>query len=145
MDYTVILTNALNYFQANYLTILTYLAAGGGVSAALQLFKKLRKWERGAWIQFVLAVFSALAAIADYVIDNNTSGAIPTIFGDMTPKILVAALLMHRIAINPLTKLIEKTIQTRVNKMANRVVDTVSPTVTGQITPHELPAEKFDI
>ncbi len=121
------------YLLANDTTILAYLAGGAGVSALLQLFKKLRKWESKAWIQTVLAIFSGLAATADYVINNYATSAMPTIFGDMAPKILVAALLMHRVAVNPLTKVAEKAIKNYISTRAEKVADSV--VVTGHITP----------
>lgn len=134
MDILSILQNGVSYIAANSTAIVAYLAAGGGISVALQVLKKMRKWERSAWIQFVLAVFSVATAAADYVINNYTTGPVPQIFGDMAPKILVAAMLMHRIAINPLSKLIEQQVQGMIKRAAVKAADNVS--VTGSITPH---------
>ncbi len=148
MDFHALVTYTLDYLQANWTTITAYLAAGGGVSVLLQLFKRLRKWESKAWIQFVLAVFSGLAATADYIISNYNTSPLSQIFGDMAPKILVAALLMHRIAVNPISKLVEKYVQGLVTKAATKAANRVS--VTGQITPHvttvdPIPAEPQDV
>jgi len=133
MHYHEAFVYVTNYLRENYVTILTYLGAGGGISLALQFLKKLRHWEKSAWIQFVLGVFTVLASTADYVINNYSTGPIPTIFGDMAPKLLAAAMIMHRVAVSPLTKLIQKQIQNMVTRAAVKAADSVS--VTGTITP----------
>lgn len=84
----------------------SFLAAGGGLSTLIQLLKRLRKWESAAFIQLMVGVFSLLAALADYILTNNNSG-LSNVFGSVWPSLIVAAMFMHRVAINPLTKLIE--------------------------------------
>lgn len=97
-----------NFLLSHWQVIGTYLLAGGGISVVLQFVKKLRKWESKAWIEFVLGFLTTLTATADYVVNNYVTSPLPTIFGDFAPKILLAALLVHRIAVSPLTKFVEK-------------------------------------
>ena len=51
---------------------------------------------------------TSLTAAADYVVNNYITSPLPTIFGDFAPKILLSALLLHRLAVSPLTKLVER-------------------------------------
>ena len=107
MNYHELLSYGYQFLQNNWTTILAYLGAGGGLSIALQFAKKLRKWESSAWIQFVLGIMTVLTSSADYYINNYTTSPATRILGDLAPKLFVAAVVMHRIAVNPLTKVLE--------------------------------------
>lgn len=136
MDIPTLISYGINYLQDNYVTILAYLAAGGGVSLVLQFIKKLRKWDNKSWIQLVLGAFTVVAATADYVINNYATSPLSTIFGDQAPKILAAAMIMHRIAINPASKSIEKWLNNQIQAAAVKVADTALPVAAvQQITP----------
>lgn len=106
----------LHYLARNWETILGYLLAGGGVSTVLQFIKRLRNWDNAAWIQSVLFLFSGLAALADYVLNDYATSPLTTTFGNIAPKILVAALVMHRIAVSPLFKLGETWLESALAK-----------------------------
>ncbi len=97
-----------DFSATHWEVILSYLGAGGTISVLLQFVKKLRRWDSGAWIQFVLVTMTSVAATANYVINNYITSPLPTIFGNFAPKILLAALIVHRLAVSPLSKLIEQ-------------------------------------
>lgn len=107
---------ALHWLANNWQTVLGYLLAGGGVSTVLQFIKRLRKWDNAAWIQSVLFLFSALAALSDYIINDYATSPLTTTFGNIAPKIFVAALVMHRVAVSPLFKLAEKGLEASLAK-----------------------------
>lgn len=102
--------STVNYAQAGE-TITSFLAAGGGLSVLIQLLKRTRKWESSSFIQLMLGAFGLLAATADVVIKHSGSGdPLALLFGHVWPTLVVAAMVMHRLAINPLTNLVEKSI-----------------------------------
>lgn len=101
------LTFIVHYANQNWGTILTYLLAGGGVSVALKFMSRLRKWESAAWQELVLGVFSAVAALSNWIINNYATSPLASL-GNVGPRILVAAMFMHRVAVNPLTSVLEK-------------------------------------
>lgn len=97
-----------NIILTHWTVILSYFGAGGGIATALQFVKRLRKWESTAWIEFVLGLMTTATAAANYIISHYTTSPLPTIFGNFAPKILLAALITHRILVSPLSALIEK-------------------------------------
>ena len=89
----------------------SFLAAGGGLAGVIQFLKRLRNWDNAAFIQLMVATFGLVAAAADVIIrHSNSNDPLALLFGHVWPTLLVAATIMHRVAINPLTKLIENSI-----------------------------------
>lgn len=106
----------LHWLANNWQTVAGYLLAGGGVATVLQFIKRLRNWDNAAWIQSVLFLFSGLAGLADYIINDYATSPLTTALGTLAPRILIAALVMHRIAVSPLFKLAEQGLETALAK-----------------------------
>lgn len=101
-----ILSYIVNYLQANWDTIGTYLLGGAGVSVIVKLIDKFRKWEKGTWKEIAVGVVSALGATTDWIINNYHTSPLATL-GNVGARLYVAAVFMHRVLVNPLTKLVE--------------------------------------
>lgn len=109
MDIAKIIEEVLNLIINNYAGILLFLAAGGGLSILLELFKRMRNWERSSWIQFVLLVMTSISIIADYILTNNHQFV--SYFGTFAPALFTAATFMRYVTTKPLFKLTERLLE----------------------------------
>lgn len=123
-----------HYASQNWDTILTYLLAGGGISVALKFLSRLRKWESAAWKEFVLGLFSAVAALSNWIINNYATSPLASL-GNVGPRILVAAMFMHRVAVNPLTSLLENKVAFYLKAGKYYKEELVKESATSQQTP----------
>lgn len=142
-----VLTYLQNLIITHWTVILTYMSAGGGISVLLQFMKRLRKWESSAWIEFALGTMTSLTAATNYVINNYITSPLPTIFGDLAPKILVASLVTHRLLVSPLSKLIEQRLVPWVVDLKKAIAELKAEKATvsmQQVPVPENPANTFE-
>jgi len=105
-DNLIVIINNIDWSSVA-LTVTGFLAAGGGLSAFIELLKRVRKWESGAFIQLMLGVWTLLAAVAEYIVTNtNAADPLARLFGSLWPSLFLSAVVMHRAAISPVSRLI---------------------------------------
>lgn len=90
----------LNQPSSTYTTILSYLGGSTAVAAVLQVVKhKLNIAEAKKLVTFLLALFSFIAAFADYILQTTAQN--PLALGRNTGYIIAGAVFVHRFVVSP--------------------------------------------
>lgn len=116
-----IITNTWHYLQSipasTWSQIGAYLVASGVIASLLQVVKNRFHIDEKKLITGLLALFSALASTADYLVTNNPAAPLPEI-GSLWAYLIAGAVILHRFAVSPAYKALETWLTNLMNKVS---------------------------